>query len=296
MKLINDCVHGIVRVPPYAEKVINTGIFQRLGRIKQLGCVDKVWPSAVHTRLEHSIGTMHLALQYSDILKFDEKTKRVFALASLLHDIGHGPFSHTFERAIQGTPSGSLFKNHDHYRVALLMGNEELRQVIDHETRCAIRDVWQSSMELLGESDVHPFVLEQLLAGEAGVDRMDYLVRDSYHTSPHRRLDRTCIQAIMYHTEINGVTVAYTDKGKRYLNHLLDERDYLYREVYWHRKALAAEKLLFQAFCSGLEEEVRPLLSVDLYERLDEGMVLQCAWHRGNYAEPLRRFLRNELQ
>lgn len=279
VKLINDCVHGMVAVPDYAAAVMATPLFQRLGRVKQLGCLHLAWPSAVHTRMEHSIGTMHLALTYARVLGLGEADTRHLALASLLHDIAHGPFSHTFEKA-------AAF-DHDAFRHDLLQQCPHLTAAMDARTRAAVADVWSGKAR----------VLHELLAGVAGVDRMDYLVRDSYHTTPQCRLDTTCVQSIMAHTEVDwaGERVLFSPKGSQYVCHLLDGREYMYREVYLHRKALAGDELLVRAFRAGLGASAAPLLTPATFEALDDAWVTSRAWDEGAHAAPLRQYLRADL-
>ena len=299
-KLINDPIHGMIEVPAYAQSVIATPLFQRLGRVKQLGCLEKVWPSAVHTRLEHSIGTMHLAIVYARLLGFKEYETKVFVLACLLHDIAHGPFSHTFERAIEGTTSGEIFRNHDHFRVRLLAEDAGLKASIPSDIRLDILAVWEGRSSCSEMNPCEIKAMHTLLAGPAGVDRMDYILRDSYHTTPQRRLDATCIQSIMHHTAIGlGGLILYSEKGARYVGHLLAERAYLYREVYTHRKAQAAESLLLEAFETGLEEEVRPFImySPERFEALDDAFVTSRTFTEDYkpYWEPLLKFVRSDL-
>lgn len=281
MRLINDCIYGMVRVPAYAERVLAAPLFQRLGRVRQLGSLEAAWPSAVHTRKEHSIGTMHLALEYARHLALDSGAEQAFVLASLLHDIGHGPFSHTFELAL---PTFC----HDEFRFELLESAD--LDVIPAPVRAEIAAIWR------GAGTPQARALHGLLAGPAGVDRMDYLVRDSYHTTPQCRLDATCVQAIIAHTTVEGDTVVYSPKGSKYVCHLLEARDYMYREVYRHRRAVAADALIVSAFREGLGSAAAPLLTPAMFERLDDAWVTTRAWDDGApYAQPLRQFLRQQL-
>ncbi len=318
-KLVNDCVHGMIVVPHYCIPVVATPAFQRLGRIRQTGSLYTAWPSAVHTRLEHSLGAMHLANVYNNTLignKLDPDWHRVLVLATLLHDIAHGPFSHTFEHAIDGTESGKRFVDHDVFRKELLVGDTALLNAVGGpEVADAICAVWEGSGKVEGlksktnwsESDRATInAVHVLLAGVAGVDRMDYILRDSYHTTPQRRLDRTCVQSIMEETSIDlqQGRVEYTEKGEQYVAHFLEERCYLYREVYPHKTAMAADWLLRQAFDAGLEPHIRQQISVENFERLDEGYILHFAWredlwHGADSIEKsslfLRRYMRGDI-
>lgn len=286
ISLINDPIHGMIVVPPFVVDVIHSALFQRLGRVRQLGCLDRAWPSAKHSRLEHSLGTMHLALRVADYLNMGAISvdlREAFVLASLLHDIGHGPFSHVFESAIEGTSLNELFGNHDTFRFAVL----EHLPLSDKHRRNVVA-VWRCEPEFQ--------VAHTLLEGVAGVDRMDYILRDSYHTTPQRRLHNTCIDSIIYHTSIKDNRVVYNEKALKYIGHLLRERAYLYTEVYTHKKSCASEMLLRHAFRNAdFQKLVAPLLAPARFEQFDDDFVRQCAWHDTAYALPIRRFVRAQL-
>ena len=99
---IYDIIHGNIVIDELAKRIIDTEEFQRLRNIKQLGCCNFVFPGAVHTRFEHSIGVYHLAKKYIDIFNkdkeyFTEREKECISIAGLIHDIGHGPYRHLFD-------------------------------------------------------------------------------------------------------------------------------------------------------------------------------------------------------
>lgn len=290
LRTINDCVYGIVRIPEYARKVIETPLFQRLGRIRQLGNLSWAWPSATHTRLEHSLGTFHLAEEYGRFLEMREPVRRAFGLASLLHDIAHGPYSHAFEAAIRKTDIQARFCDHDVYRIRLLETDPALAKAIPADVREAILSIWSGRPKkwgLLNAGETQ--VCHALLAGVAGVDRLDYLLRDSYHTTPQRRIDQSCVQSILYETEVDwdAGAIRYTSKGLRYVKLLMEERRYMYREVYFHPRSVAADVALTEAIASDLKR-VGELL--DDFETFDDGAMNQLA--RTNPG--MRRFVRGE--
>ena len=97
MREIRDPVHGFIHRSSVEEEIIDTPLFQRLRKIKQLALASMVYPGALHTRFDHSLGVMHLAGRLSDRLLDDMETKRIVRFAALLHDVGHGPFSHVSE-------------------------------------------------------------------------------------------------------------------------------------------------------------------------------------------------------
>jgi len=298
MSRVNDCLYGMIDVPCMARRVVDTRLFQRLGRVRQLGNLSRAWPSAVHTRLEHSLGAMHLADEYARLLAFSANERTVFVLASLLHDIAHGPYSHTFELAIKGTESSALFGTHDTFRIRLLTEDSELREAVGDAYIDDIIAVWDDRASPACRISPEMIqILHTLLAGVAGVDRMDYILRDSYHTTPQRRLDRTCVQSIMGETSVDRArgVVVYSDKGERFISHLLSERCYLYEEVYLHRRAVAADHYLAAIF-PAVEARIRPLLTPKRFEELDDAIISTLAWSGADdAAHALRAFLRGRF-
>ena len=119
---VYDIIHGNIMIDPLATRIINTEEFQRLRNIKQLGCCNYVFPSAVHTRFEHSIGVYHLASKYIEILKkeiqFTENQIKCILCAALIHDLGHGPYSHLFDELFDES------KNHEWLKI-------KQRQMVD---------------------------------------------------------------------------------------------------------------------------------------------------------------------
>jgi HD superfamily phosphohydrolase len=167
MKTIKDSVHDHVTVGGVARDLLDTPTVQRLRRIRQLGTVHLVYPSANHTRFEHSLGVYHLACRALDRLGVDGPNARRVEAAALLHDTGHGPFSHNLEDLVYRR----VGKYHDD--VHELFENGAVADVLrDHD---------------LSPGDVADLVAGegkygQLVSGELDVDRMDYLVRDAHHT------------------------------------------------------------------------------------------------------------------
>ncbi len=175
MTTIKDSVHDHIRVDGVARDLLDTPAVQRLRNIRQLGTVSLVYPSANHTRFEHSLGVYHLACEALDHLGIDgQQAERVHA-AALLHDVGHGPFSHNLE-AVTHRRTG---RYHDDVHSLLAEGavGDVLR---DHDLEpAAVADL------VAGEGR-----FGQLVSGELDVDRMDYLVRDAHHTGvPYGTID-----------------------------------------------------------------------------------------------------------
>ncbi|SMO45879.1 HD domain-containing protein [Halorubrum cibi] len=177
MNAIKDSVHGHVRLDPVAAELIDTPAFQRLRHIKQLSTVRLVYPSANHTRFEHSLGVYHLARQALDGLDLDPDTAAHLRAAALLHDVGHGPYGHQTEGIIRRRTG----RDHDDVEWLLTDPEREVTRVLERNGL----DPDRVAALIAGEGGVGAIV-----SGELDVDRMDYLVRDAHHTGvPYGTVD-----------------------------------------------------------------------------------------------------------
>lgn len=264
----------------------------RLAHVRQTGFLYLVWPSATHTRLAHSLGTMHLAEEYLRRLRDHHSgvdgealtpargtVALAFVAAALLHDVGHGPFSHTFESAL---PS----YDHDSYRYRLLE-EAELASALQRDgvSPDDVRHIWA------GTGTPQHLAFHTLLAGMAGVDRFEYVLTDLSVIRPQKTIDVTLIQSIMQETRLETAAdgawtgrVLYTVKGAGFVEAFLQERIYLYRDVYAHPRSLAAEMLLHRAFESGLAVACRRLLDAGGFHALTDDYILAY----GNVCDPVR--------
>ncbi|MEM6699311.1 MAG: HD domain-containing protein, partial [Bacteroidota bacterium] len=171
-KIFNDPVYGFVNVPyGIIFDLVEHPYFQRLRRIKQLGLTHYVYPGALHTRFHHALGALHLMTQTVEVLRgkkveiSDEEAEAVM-IAILLHDIGHGPFSHTLEN--------TLINVHHEEISALFM--QKLNEEFNGKLDLAIQ---------IFEDQYEKKFLHQLVSGQLDMDRMDYLNRDSFFTGVH---------------------------------------------------------------------------------------------------------------
>ena len=177
MNPIKDSVHGHVRLDPAATELIDTPAFQRLRHVKQLSTVRLVYPSANHTRFEHSLGVYHLARAAVDGLGLDPDTAAHVRAAALLHDAGHGPYGHQTEGIIRRRTG----RDHDDVGWLLTDSDREVCRVLERNDL----DPERVAELIAGEGGVGA-----LVSGELDVDRMDYLVRDAHHTGvPYGTVD-----------------------------------------------------------------------------------------------------------
>jgi HD superfamily phosphohydrolase len=176
MRAIKDSVHQHIEIEGVAEGLLDTDAVQRLRHVRQLSTVQLVYPSANHTRFEHSLGVYHLACRGCDHLDIDGSRAEAVKAAALLHDIGHGPYGHQTEGIIERR----LGRHHD--EVHELLADGELAAVL--ESHGLATEVVADLIDGEGK-------LGQLVSGELDVDRMDYLVRDAHHSGvPYGTIDQ----------------------------------------------------------------------------------------------------------
>ena len=247
----------MVRIPPELDvpltprvrQLIDTAEFRRLAHISQLGLVSLVYPAALHTRFEHSLGVYRLALLYLKQLSHDERfcaairpeQAELFIAAALLHDLGHWPFCHPIEDIrLPSVPRHELFANS-----FLLEG--DVADVLRHDWNLNPRDV----VTLLSEKprDAASKILASMISGPIDIDKMDYLYRDSLHAGvPYgRHFDQQRLIGSLCLNE-RGDGVGVTDKGKTAAELMVFARYVMFSEVYWHHGVRSATAMLQRAF------------------------------------------------
>ena len=245
---IYDIIHGSIEIEPLAKKIIDTKEFQRLRNIKQLGCCNYVFPGTVHTRFEHSIGVYHLAKKYIDILNqkqvyFSPRDVDCITIAALIHDIGHGPYSHLFDELFDES------KNHEYRSGELLklmnqkynlgFNDKEIQNIIDY--------IYPNNAEI---KDGKKY-LYQIVSNQNGidVDRFDYLMRDIHMTGLNYGIE---YKRIMQHSKIENGEIIYSEKVKTNIQEFFHIRLIMYKEVYNHRTVRGIEYMM-KDFIRGID-------------------------------------------
>lgn len=226
-KIFNDPVYGFITVPDeIIFDLIEHQYFQRLRRIKQLGLTHLVYPGALHTRLQHSLGAMHLMMKALNELRFkgleinDEEFLGA-SIAILLHDIGHGPYSHALEH--------SIVDNVSHERISRIF-MDKLNGIFDGKLSIAI-DIFNNTY--------HRKFLHSLVAGQFDVDRLDYLKRDSFFTGVSEgTVNYERLLSMLYVYDDN---VVIEEKGIYSVEKFITARRLMYWQVYLHKTVLVAE-------------------------------------------------------
>ena len=228
-KIFNDPVYGFVSVPHgILLELIDHPYFQRLRRIRQLGLTSYVYPGALHTRFHHALGALHLMQQAIDTLRhkgadISAEEAEGACIAILLHDIGHGPFSHALEH--------TLADMHHEEISSLFM--EDLNRQFDGQLSLAIQIF----------RDEHPKkFLHQLVSGQLDMDRMDYLNRDSFFTGVSEGV--ISYDRIITMLDIHAGELVVEEKGIYSIEKFLIARRLMYWQVYLHKTGVSAEKML----------------------------------------------------
>lgn len=229
-KIINDPVHGFVTVSdPLIYEIISHPWFQRLRRINQMAMSYLVYPGAVHSRLHHALGAFHLMQNALFELKqkgveITEEEEQGAKIAILLHDVGHGPFSHALESL--------LVKN---------LGHETLSMMIMEELNMEMQGKLRTAIDIFKNSYPKKF-LHQLISGQLDVDRMDYLTRDSFFSGVIEGMigcDRILKMLTVHQGEL-----MVEEKGIYTIEEFLVSRRLMYWQVYQHKTVLSAEMTL----------------------------------------------------
>ncbi|MFY0714368.1 HD domain-containing protein [Seonamhaeicola sp. NFXS20] len=232
LKILNDPIYGFITIPnSLIFDLIQHRYFQRLRRITQMGMSYLVYPGAHHTRFHHAIGCVHLMQQAVNMLRFkgvtisDEEENALY-IAILLHDIGHGPFSHAMEH--------SIVNNVSHEKISLLF-MERLNKEFNSNLTLAIK---------IFKGEYHRNFLCQLISGQFDIDRADYLKRDSFYTG----VAEGNINSERLITMLNVVDdeLVVEEKGIYSVEKFIVARRLMYWQVYLHKTGLAAEQLLIR--------------------------------------------------
>jgi uncharacterized protein len=259
-KIFNDPVYGFVNVPyEIIYDLIEHPYFQRLRYIKQLGLTHLVYPGALHTRFHHALGALHLTTQALEILsqkgiEISSEEKKAVSIAILLHDIGHGPFSHALENC--------LIPNISHEQISL-----EMMEVLNEEFKGEL------SLAIQIFKNVYPRkFLHSLISGQLDMDRMDYLNRDSFYTGVS--------EGVIGFDRILKMLIVHNDAL------MIEEKG-----VYYHKSVLSAELMLIQILnrakhlaAQDIDLFCTPALSYFLYNNISIDEIKNNRHHLNTFA------------
>jgi len=253
-------VHGFISLNEWERCIVDAPAFQRLRRIRQLAWTDQVYPGAMHTRFEHSLGVLQtvsmlysaIASRSSDVLKEDigytqdglKRDQQLIRIAALLHDVGHSPFSHASEELFPENDHGLKFK-HEQYSAAIV--RTELRDVIEnHPLNTANYGFRVEDVAALLEGSTKAkqrLFWRDLIDGQMDADRMDYLLRDSYHAGvQYGRFDLNRVSNTILAirgTRGRGPRLGFSEGGWHAAEGLVLARYFMFTQVYFHKTRVA---------------------------------------------------------
>ncbi|MCO7176290.1 HD domain-containing protein [Sporolactobacillus kofuensis] len=305
-KVFKDPVHRYVHVRDrLIWDLIGTSEFQRLRRIRQLGTTFFTFHGAEHSRFGHSLGVYEIARRIIEIFKYrnhwDDSETMVTLCAALLHDVGHGPFSHSFEKVF-GT-------DHEKYTQEIILGDTEIHRLLDMQGSGFAEKV----ADVIGKTYPNRLVVS-LISSQIDADRMDYLLRDAYFTGvSYGHFDLERIWRVM---RSHGDQIVFKLSGMHAVEDYIMSRYQMYWQVYFHPVTRSAEVILTQIlhrakrlYQEGFHFKYTPVPLIKIFEgtmvlrdylKLDESVIMYFfqAWQEENDAilsDLCRRFMNRRL-
>jgi uncharacterized protein len=261
LKIFNDPIYGFITIPnALIYDLIQHPYFQRLRRISQMGLSYLVYPGANHTRFHHALGCMHLMQKAVDVLRFKgvsifEEEENALYIAILLHDIGHGPFSHAMEK--------SIVEDVHHEAISLLFMNQ-LNEEFNGQLSLAIQ---------VFKGEYHRKFMLQLISSQLDMDRMDYLKRDSFYSGVAE--GNVNSERLIQMMNVVDDVLVIEEKGIYSVEKFLMSRRLMYWQAYLHKTSLVAELILTKVLKRAKELTLK-------------GVQLPCS-------EPLLFFMQNRI-
>jgi len=262
---ITDPIHDFIRLNKTEQQIIDTSVFQRLRRIKQLSGAHLTYPGAQHTRFEHSLGVMHIAsmagiaLQSKGITTKDDISN--LRLAALLHDIGHGPFSHLFEEVLQRKNK----RSHEQIGKQIIL-KTEIGDILSKNgfDKKLIHNL------AVGEGKLQ--FMNEIVSGALSADMMDYLLRDGYFTgAEHAKIDHN---RITYSLDVYKKKLALDRSALVNFETMMISRFQMFKAVYFHKTVRSGEVMLLEAMTLADDELGLTSLTLNDYvKQTDESIM-----------------------
>jgi HD superfamily phosphohydrolase len=259
MNEIRDPIYGFIKPSDTELKIINTLLLQRLRRIKQLAMASLVYPGATHTRFDHSLGVYHIASLMADILLPDEgdrERRDIVRFSALLHDIGHGPFSHVSEAVLNKyVKSDNEEKVHEQITQRLIESDGELKIILSPSQIKMI-------IGLLNGRKVDYSIMKEIVSGPLDADKMDYLLRDSYFCGVKYGIFdlHRLINTLESYSEGIDKHIAIKYDGLNSLEQFVLAKYYMTQQVYRHKVRILSDSMIVRGLELGIEKDDIPFL------------------------------------
>ncbi len=270
-KFIRDSVYGDISLNDFEVRIMDMPQFQRLRRIKQLGLINLIYPGATHTRFEHCIGTMNLGSKLSEELGLSDYEIELIRASGLLHDVGHGPFSHVSEGVLS-------------------VPHEELSKFVI--TKTSMRDLLEEKFDvndivdiINGQGELGPIV-----SGELDVDRMDYLLRDSHNTGvSYGKID---YERLISNLSLDDGLILDI-KGVQAAEGALVSRYFMYPSVYQHHTTRIVNTMFRRAMTKTIEDGI--IDEREIYKYDDADIIAKFRSCENEYANDIMNRLDNRI-
>lgn len=264
---IRDPIHNFIALGEEDVKIVNSPLFQRLRGIRQLAMANLVYPGALHTRFDHSLGVFHVAGLMADQLKITGEDKRAVQFAALLHDLGHGPFSHVSEKSLDifadrnSLPAGQKKeKIHELITANLIRQNTDLQHILG-------RDRIENVVKLLSDSwDGEP-LLRSIVSGPLDADKVDYLLRDTYFCGvAYGKFDLyQLLRSFVAREQDGGKQLMLKETGVNAFEQYALAKYYMTLNVYRHKGRMITDEMITRAIALGFEVDQLPEM-IKLYK------------------------------
>ncbi len=257
---VRDPIHGFIRLSGDEADLVETPVFQRLRGIRQLAMANMVYPGALHTRFDHTLGVFHVTSLLCDVFQFPDDDERLVRLSALVHDLGHGPFSHVSEGALEIFADRAKLKDrlkgdnaakiHELLTQDLLRSDENIRHLIGGSTI-------EKIIALLSRGYGEP-ILRSVVSGPLDADKQDYLLRDTYFCGVKYGI----FDLQQLHRELqseedpsDGKQLMISSDGVHALEQFVLAKYYLTAQVYSHRVRLITDNMIVRAITLGIEDD-----------------------------------------
>jgi len=308
-KSIRDPLYGFIHLSKRETSLIGSPYLIRLTRIKQLAHSYLVYPSAVHTRFEHSLGILHIADRMCSSFKINDRRREVIRIAALLHDTGHGPFSHLFEEIMMEI-NGKEF-SHEDITLAIIKYDEYIKSILKGKYDSnVLNNIYNEVKNIFDKKNIDE-VAKAIISSQLDADKLDYLRRDSYHTgSTYGIFDlERILSTLRLHLEKNGKEYPYIlEKGLQTLENFKLARYSIHSQVIQHHTRTIADQMFLRSlelavfsekivskdyfkFKNREKEFIKEFLNYDDHSIYD--IVLDLQGHKENYSFQIMNDLKN---
>lgn len=283
-RTIRDPIHGFIKMSGEEADIVATRVFQRLRGIRQLAFANLVYPGALHTRFEHTLGVFHVGSLLCNVFNFSAEDTRLVRLSALLHDLGHGPFSHVSEGALEifadRAKLAERLKGDNPAKIHELVTQDLLRA--DPELSHLIGQKMLANIDALLSHGYGEPILRSVVSGPLDADKQDYLLRDSYYCGVkygifdlqqlHRELS-------VVEDRVDGKQLMITSDGVHALEQFVLAKHYLTAQVYTHRVRLITDNMVVRAIVLGIEDDhIEEMKNLYTYDGQPKFIENYCQW------------------